>query len=140
MRSVGNGSSDVSGVQFRIPTPMLATVWQDTANPCPDGSTFDDGESLITQLVLNAEPSSAGATGSFADLNGDGCARAGAGFSTSNQDGPIRRSGSLPPDTRCRLIRGFAEEATSRIFAEEATRSVRQASWSWISPVFPSKS
>src|SRR5207247_3218447 len=53
VRSVGNGSSDVSGVQFRIPTPMLATVWQDTANPCPDGSTFDDGESLITQLVLN---------------------------------------------------------------------------------------
>ena len=89
VRAVGNGSADVSGVHFRLPTPMLATVWQDTQNPCPDGSTFDDGESLIAQLVLNAEPSSAGATGSFTDLNTDGCKHAGAGFSTASPDGPI---------------------------------------------------
>jgi len=89
VRAVGNGSADVSGVHFRLPTPMLATVWQDTQNPCPDGSTFDDGESLIAQLVLNAEPSSAGATGSFTDMNTDGCKHAGAGFSTASPDGPI---------------------------------------------------
>src|SRR5439155_3233362 len=46
VRTVGNGSADVSGVHFRITTPMLATVWQDSDNPCPDGSTFDSGEGL----------------------------------------------------------------------------------------------
>ncbi len=30
-----------------------------------------------------------GATSSFADLNGDGCARAGAGFTNFNQNGPF---------------------------------------------------
>ena len=89
VRTLGNGSADVSGIHFRLPTPMLATVWQDTAKPCPDGSTFDAGETLLSQLVLNAEPSSAGATGSFADLNGDGCTHRGAGFSTASPDGPI---------------------------------------------------
>ena len=92
VRSVGNGSPDVSGVHFRISTPELATVWQDSQNPCPDGSTYDVGEGLISQLVLNAEPSSAGATGSFGDLNGDGCSRAGFGFKTGgdpNTNGPI---------------------------------------------------
>jgi hypothetical protein len=89
VRSVGNGSADSNGIHFRISTPELATVWQDTMNPCPDGSTFDAGEGLISQLVLNAEPTSAGATGSFVDLNGDGCKHAGAGFTTTAPDGPI---------------------------------------------------
>jgi len=92
VRSLGNGSADTAGIHFRISTPELATVWQDTQNPCPDGSTFDAGENLISQLVLNAEPTTAGATGSFADLNGDGCSRAGFGFKTGgdpNTNGPI---------------------------------------------------
>ena len=120
VRSVGNGSSDVSGVQFRIPTPMLATVWQDTANPCPDGSTFDNGESIITQLILNAEPTSAGATGSFTDLSGDGCARAGAGFSTSNNDGPITVGPTVARPQSYDGTLGPIEVAAGPVFAGSA--------------------
>src|SRR5207244_8499400 len=90
VRTVGNGSDDTAGVHFRVSTPELATVWFDSENPCPQGSTFDGGsESLVAQLVLNAEPTSAGATGSFTDLNGDGCLHAGAGFTSASPDGPI---------------------------------------------------
>ena len=48
VKTIGNGSPDVSGIHFRLPTPMLATVWQDSENPCPPGSTFDSGEGLIS--------------------------------------------------------------------------------------------
>ncbi len=89
VRTVGNGTPDTSGVHFRITTPMLATVWQDSANPCPDGSMFDAGETLIAQLILNAEPSSAGMTGRFADLNGDFCPPPGSGSGTTSPAGPI---------------------------------------------------
>jgi hypothetical protein len=89
VKTVGNGSADSSGIHFRIPTPMLATVWQDSSNPCPDGSQFDASEGLISQLVLSADPTTAGATGSFTDMNMDGCARAGSGFSNTSQNGPI---------------------------------------------------
>jgi len=92
VRSVGNSSPDTAGIHFRISTPELATVWQDSQNPCPQGSTFDSGEGLVSQLVLNAEPSTAGATASFADLNGDGCSRAGFGFKTGGDPttgGPV---------------------------------------------------
>jgi hypothetical protein len=95
VRTTGNGSADSSGVHFRITSPMLATVWQDSMNPCPDGSTFDNGEGLIAQLVLNAEPSSAGMTARFQDLSGDGCAHAGAGFSTAAPDGPVTIGSSV---------------------------------------------
>src|SRR4029077_21153394 len=71
VKTIGNGSSDVSGIHFRLPTRMLATVWQDSQNPCPPGSTFDNGEGLIAQLVLSADTTTAGATGSFSDMNGD---------------------------------------------------------------------
>src|SRR5947207_3501775 len=50
------------------------------------GATFDAGESLTTQLLLNAELSTAGATAAFTDMNGDGCAFAGAGFTGA---GPV---------------------------------------------------
>jgi hypothetical protein len=89
VKSVGNGSADTAGIHYRIPTPMLATVWQDSQNPCPSGSTYDNGENLIAQLILSADPTTAGATGSFTDLSGDGCARGGNGFSTANPNGPI---------------------------------------------------
>src|SRR5207253_8722915 len=35
------------------------------------GSTYDDQELLVSQLILKAEPTSAGASGSFVDMNGD---------------------------------------------------------------------
>src|SRR5947207_14600849 len=50
------------------------------------GATYDAGESLTTQLLLNAELSTAGATAGFTDMNGDGCAFAGAGFTGA---GPV---------------------------------------------------
>ena len=46
----------------------------------------------MSQLLLQAQPTTAGATGSFVDMNGDGCARAGAGFISSSNpstNGPI---------------------------------------------------
>ena len=88
VRTQGNGSSDIDGVQIRLSTPEMATVWQDVQD-CPDGAIFETGELLVAQLPLNAEPSTAGASGRFQDLNGDGCARAGSGFTTANQNGPI---------------------------------------------------
>ena len=91
-RCVGNGSCDGNGIQYRVAVPSLSSTWSDLQSPqgtCIQGSTFDPGELLITQLVLNAEFTTAGATGSFQDLNGDGCARAGAGFTNFAKDGPF---------------------------------------------------
>jgi hypothetical protein len=91
-RTVGNAQCDPPGIQYRMAVPSLSTTWQDTQSPqgqCIQGSTFDPGELKITQLVLNAEFVTAGATGSFADLSGDGCARAGAGFTNFNKNGPF---------------------------------------------------
>ena len=92
IRTVGNGQCDLAGINYRMAVPSLSTTWQDAQSPqgqCLPGSTFDPGELIITQLNLNAEFSTAGATSSFADLNGDGCARAGAGFTNFNQNGPF---------------------------------------------------
>src|SRR5437870_9192670 len=63
----------------------------------PNGSTYDDGELLVSQIVLKAEPTSAGASGSFVDMNGDGCRRAGSGFiapTNPDTDGPIAVPGA----------------------------------------------
>src|SRR5207237_8498496 len=72
--------------------PSIATTWQDLQSPqgqCTQGSTYDPGELLITQVILNAEFTTAGATAGFADLNGDGCAVAGAGFTNFKPAGPF---------------------------------------------------
>jgi hypothetical protein len=89
-RTLGNGVFDPNGIHYRVAVPSLSTTWQDsTGGNCPQGSTFDNGELIITQIVLNAEFTTAGATSSFADLSGDGCARAGAGFSNASRNGPF---------------------------------------------------
>jgi hypothetical protein len=91
----GDGNADANGIQFRLTTPELSTTWQSTASSmgsCPAGSTFNgsgSGDSLISQLLLKAEPTTAGATGQFVDMNGDGCKRAGSGFAAGIADGPI---------------------------------------------------
>jgi hypothetical protein len=93
--TVGDGHADADGIHYRLTTPELSTTWSDSQSPvgdCANGSTFDDGELLVSQLVLQAQPTTAGASGSFADMNGDGCKRAGAGFISSTNaatDGPI---------------------------------------------------
>src|SRR5438094_386687 len=78
--TIGNNSPDTNGTQFRLSTPELSTTWTDSQSPpgtCANGSTYDDGELLVSQIVLKAEPTSAGASGAFGDMNGDGCRRAG---------------------------------------------------------------
>ena len=93
--TIGNGSPDANGIHYRLTTPELSTTWTDGQSPagtCANGSTYDDGELLVSQLVLQAQPTTAGATGSFIDMNGDGCRRAGSGFiapTNAETDGPI---------------------------------------------------
>ena len=95
VRTQGDGVADANGIQFRFVTPELSTTWTDNqSNPgeCAPGSTFEDGEVLVSQLIIKAEPTSAGASGSFVDLSGEGCKRAGNGFiSAANPgtDGPV---------------------------------------------------
>jgi hypothetical protein len=92
VRCVGDGNCDSNGIQYRLAVPSLSTTWSDLQSPqgtCALGSIFDPGELIITQLVLNAEFTTAGATSSFQDINGDNCARAGAGFTNFNQNGPF---------------------------------------------------
>src|SRR6185295_4000626 len=89
VRTLGNGSFDAAGIHFRFVTPELSTAWSGDNAGCPSTATFDAGETLLTQLVLQAEPSTAGATGKFEDMNGDSCKRAGGGFAGSPGDGPV---------------------------------------------------
>jgi hypothetical protein len=88
-RMVGNGAFDADGIQYRLAIPALSTTWVDSQSPCPQGSTFDAGELLLSQIVLNAEFSTAGATAGFTDMNGDGCAVAGSGFTSADKVGPF---------------------------------------------------
>src|SRR3989441_7365443 len=97
VETVGDGTPDADGIHFRLVTPELSTTWSDGQSPpgtCASGSTFDDGELLVSQIVIKAEPTSAGASGSFEDLNGDGCKRAGSGFTAALPDGPITVPGA----------------------------------------------
>jgi hypothetical protein len=103
VRTLGNGSADPSGSHSRLVIPVTATAWMGdtdgcpsppcTANKCNGGTgtkscvtdadcnaTFDAGETFLTQIQLDFDLSTAGATGSFTDLNGDGCALVGGGF------------------------------------------------------------
>ncbi|TMB44613.1 MAG: hypothetical protein E6J55_08530 [Deltaproteobacteria bacterium] len=100
VKAIGGGATDAPGIHFRYTVPELSTTWTDGQSPpgtCANGSTYDDGELLVSQLILKADTTTSGATGSFTDLNGDGCKRAGAGFiSASNAatDGPITVPGA----------------------------------------------
>src|SRR2546428_11438917 len=91
----GRAAPEGTGTHSRLTPPELSTTWTDGQSPsgtCANGSTYDDGELLVSQLVLQAQPTTAGATGSFIDMNGDGCRRAGAGFiaaPNAETDGPI---------------------------------------------------
>jgi len=95
--TIGNGSPDAPGIHYRLTTPELSTTWSDSPDQsppgtCVNGATYDNGELLVSQLILQAQPTTAGATGAFVDMNGDGCKRAGAGFIASTNpatDGPI---------------------------------------------------
>lgn len=88
VRTVGDGFFDANGIQYRFITPLLSTAWMGEPG-CSPTSTYDGaaaGESIVSQLVLQAEPTTAGASASFADLDGDGCLKFGPGLPG---DGPI---------------------------------------------------
>ena len=95
--TIGDGNADVNGIHYRLTTPELSTTWTDGQSPagtCANGSTYDDGELLVSQLILKAQPTTAGASGAFVELGptGSTCKRAGAGFiaaTNPNTDGPI---------------------------------------------------
>jgi len=92
VRTVGNGAFDANGIHYRLAVPSLSTTWTDgNTNPgCadPTHATFDPGELLVSQIILNAEFTTAGATAGFSDLNGDGCKLAGSGFTRNFDAGP----------------------------------------------------
>src|SRR5439155_7543302 len=95
-RCVGDGVCDPPGIHYRLAVPSLSNTWQDLQSPtgkCNLGSIFDPGELVITQLVLNAEFTTAGATSCFKDMSGDGCAVAGAGFTNFDRTGPFTLGG-----------------------------------------------
>ena len=112
MSTVGGGPTDADGIHFRYTVPELSTTWTDSQSPpntCADGSTYDDGELLVSQLILKAQPTTSGATGSFADMNGDSgictctsgippCSPAGSGHC-------IQGGGSCTTNADCRCSR-----------------------------------
>jgi hypothetical protein len=126
VRTLGNGTPDADGIHYRLTTPELSTTWQDGQSPagtCATGSTFDDGELLVSQLVLKAEPTTAGASGAFTDLNGDSCKRAGNGFITASNpstDGPITVPGAPAGPARPQSydgVQGAVTAAVSEVFS-----------------------
>ena len=119
--TIGNNSPDTNGIQFRLTTPELSTTWTDGQSPsgtCANGSTYDDGELLVSQLVLKAEPTSAGASGAFVDMNGDGCRRAGSGFiapTNPDTDGPITVPGGAAGPLRPQSYDGTVGPVTGAV-------------------------
>ena len=127
VKTIGGGAADAPGIHFRYTVPELSTTWTDSQSPsgtCANGSTYDDGELLVSQLLLKADTTTSGASGSFQDSSGDngkcagghcqqggavcttdaqctgpagGCSRAGAGFISATNpvtDGPITVPGA----------------------------------------------
>jgi hypothetical protein len=74
---------------------MLSTTWSaDTGGCAGTTSTFDAGETLLTQIILQAEPSTAGASAKYTDMDADSCSFAGAGFSGA---GPVNAGAAAGP-------------------------------------------
>jgi hypothetical protein len=95
VRTIGNGAFDASGIHFRFVTPQLSTTWSADGQGCPTNATFDGGaETILSQIILQAEPTTAGARAQYVDMNSDGCSMAGAGFSGP---GPIDASPAASP-------------------------------------------
>jgi hypothetical protein len=120
IETIGDGTDDAAGIHFRLITPELSTTWTDSQSPmgtCAAGSKFDDGEGLISQLLLKAEPTSAGASGSFTELGptGSTCKRAGSGFTAALPDGPITVPGAPAGPARPQSYDGTVGSVTSAV-------------------------
>ncbi len=118
----GDGVQDPNGIQYRLQAPELSTTWMDggtMTNGCVDGK-FDNGEGLVSQLLLKAEPTTAGATGQFTDQNGDSCSYVGAGFTAALPAGPITVPGGASGPARPQPYNGSAGSvaaAVSEVFS-----------------------
>jgi hypothetical protein len=88
--------TDADGIHVRLSTPGLSTTWQTTSSDCMTNGTYHSG-TLLTQIQLNAEPSTAGAVGEFLDHNTDGCAIGtfgSQGLSSGSPAGPVSTVGT----------------------------------------------
>jgi hypothetical protein len=141
VRTIGNGSADANGIHFRLQTPELSTTWMDSMNPCPQGSTFDDGESIVSQILIKAEPTSAGASGSFTEMNGDACKRVGSGFTAALPDGPIvvpgAPAGPLRPQSYDGTV-GAVTGTVSEVFSGPSS-PIHDIGFVAITPVMPAQ-
>jgi len=153
VRTIGNGSPDANGIQFRLITPELSTTWADGQSPpgsCAPGSkldsfcaagsranmtcTTDDTnpttgcpgatcpgccqlETPTSQIIIKAEPTSAGASGSFAELGptGSTCHRSGAGFASGLVDGPVVVPGAPAGPARPQSYDGTVGSVTAAV-------------------------
>jgi hypothetical protein len=104
-RSLGLGG----GVRSAIDIPVHSLTWSDSlCSPqsnagCCTASTYNpsDGDLVISEFDFILSPTTGSATGAFTDLNADGCKRAGIGFATPTQDGPVTLTGSAAAGPCC---------------------------------------
>ena len=118
VRTLGNGAHDANGIHTRFRVPGLSTTWIENGDVnCGPNSHYNGGlDVLLTQLILKAEPSTAGATGQFSDLSGDGCAAAGQAFG-SNGNGPVTVGPSIAAPEPYNASSGATTGTVSTIFS-----------------------
>jgi len=71
--TIGDGNFDPEGGHTRLNIPQRSVTWlESTAPPCSPTSTFDGSESPISVFDLVLSTTTANATASYQDVNGDG--------------------------------------------------------------------
>jgi hypothetical protein len=72
---------------------------------CCTASTYDalDGDILIGEADFLVTATTARATAAFADKNGDGCKRAGSGFTSVAPNGPVSLTGAAAAGPCCQV-------------------------------------
>ena len=102
-RTVGNGAADANGIHARERIPLRSTTWTvaSSAN-CPPTATWAGPTTgaIVSGFNLILDGTTASATGQFQDMNGDGCASAGAGFlgtGVAGTNGPFTVTGVPGP-------------------------------------------
>jgi hypothetical protein len=89
--TLGDNVRDSAGVHVQLEIPQRSLTWNDGDAFCPDqDGVFDpDTDTLVTEFEFVLSPTTATATATFVDKNGDGCAKAGNG-----PTGPVMLTGS----------------------------------------------
>ena len=101
------------GLVSQFDVPVQLDVWLDAAG-CPGNGVYSAGEGdvLVTTNQLILSPTTGFSTASFADKNGDGCARAGAG---PTAQGPYAGSPATGPC--CTMGQASTFVATGIVFS-----------------------